>query len=88
MFVAIKDVLFLTPQAQEHVLERITTRKTLSKEQENSDNIWNLSPAETEDWVHSLECFQRNSAGSACPNAAKGIFASSEEVGDLLKHLW
>ena len=87
MFVAIKDVVFLTLQVQENVQERITTRKTIRKEQENPDNTWNPSPAETDDFVAELECFQRNSLGSACPNIEKGIFASSEEVSDLLERL-
>lgn len=84
---AIKDVVFLTLQLQENIHERIATRKTLPKEQENPDNTWNPSPAETEDLVHALKCIQRNSLGSVCPNIAKGLFASSEEVSDLLKRL-
>ena len=87
MFVAIKDILFLTLQAQEKVHELISTRGTRKIQQENHYNTWNSSLTETDDFVAMLECFQRNSAGSACPNAAKGIFASPEEVGDLLKSL-
>lgn len=83
MFVAIKDILFLTLQAQEKVHELISTRGTRKIQQERPYNTW----AETDDFVAMLECFQRNSAGSACSNAAKGIFASPEEVGNLLKSL-
>ena len=87
MFVAIKDVVFHTPQVQENVRERISTRETGRIEQEKQDKNWNPSPAEIDDFVVQSECFQRNSAGSACPNIAKGIFVTSEEVGNLLKRL-
>ena len=84
---AIKDVVFLALQLQENVHERMVTRKTRTREQENPDNTWNPSPVKTEDLVQALECIQRNSLGSACPNIAKGLFASSEEVSDLLRRL-
>ena len=80
IFVAIKDTLFLTLQEQEKVHELM--------QQEKPYSTWNSSFTETDDFVEMLECFQRNSAGSACPNAAKGIFASPEEVGDLIKSFW
>ena len=87
MFVAVKDVVFLTLQARKNVRERITTRKTVRKEKGNPDNTWNPSPAEIDDFVTELKCFQRNSAGSACPNIEKGVFVSSEEVKDFLERL-
>ena len=85
----LKDVvlIFLTLQVQENVRERITARGTERIEQEKPDNTWNPSPAQTDDFVEQLECFQRNSVGSACPNIAKGIFVSSQEVGDFFKRL-
>lgn len=78
--------MFLTLQVQEKVRERITTKETRT-EQEKRDKNWNPSLAETDEFVELLECFERNSAGSACPNIAKGIFISSEEAGNLLKRL-
>lgn len=78
--------MFLTLQVREKVRERITTKETRT-EQEKRDKNWNPSLAETDEFVELLECFERNSAGSACPNIAKGIFISSEEAGNLLKHL-
>lgn len=71
---------------REKVRERITTTETRT-EQEKRDKNWNPSLAETDEFVELLECFERNSAGSACPNIAKGIFISSEEAGNLLKRL-
>ena len=70
MFVAIKDILFLTLQAQEKVHELISTRGTRKIQQENHYNTWNSSLTETDDFVAMLECFQRNSARSARPNTA------------------
>lgn len=78
--------MFLTLQVREKVRERITTKETRT-EQEKRDKNWNPSLAETDEFVELLECFERNSAGSACPNIAKGIFISSEEAGNLLKRL-
>lgn len=78
--------MFLTLQVREKVRERITTKETRA-EQEKRDKNWNPSLAETDEFVELLECFERNSAGSACPNIAKGIFISSEEAGNLLKRL-
>ena len=78
--------MFLTLQVQRKVRERITTKETRTG-QEKPDKNWNPSLAETDEFVEHLECFERNSAGSACSNAAKGIFASPEEVGNLLKSL-
>ena len=86
-FVAIKGALFLTLQAQEKDQELVSSRETRKIQQEKPYSTWNPPFTETDDFVQMLECFQRNSAGSACPNAAKAIFASSEEVGDLLKRL-
>ena len=79
--------MFLTLQVQGKVREGFTARETEKTEQEKSDNTWNPSPAETDEFFEQLECIQRNSAGSACPNIAKGIFVSSQEVGDLFKRL-
>jgi len=87
MFVAIKVVVFLNLQVQGKVRERITPRETRRIEQEKPDKNWNPSPAETDEFVELLECFQRNSAGSACPNIARGIFVSSEKARDLPKRL-
>ena len=35
---------------------------------------------EPENWDGILECFERISAGSACPNTAKGIFINFEQT--------
>ena len=78
--------MFLTLQVREKVRERITTTETRT-EQEKRDKNWNPSLAETDEFVELLECFERNSAGSACPNTAKGIFIISEEAGNLFKRL-
>ena len=59
----------------------------MQQEKKPLSSTWNSSFTEMDDFVEMLECLQRNSAGSACPNAAKGIFASPEEVGDLIKSL-
>ena len=83
----IKNDVFPTLQVQENVRERISTQEKGKIEQEKPDNTWNSSPAEIDDFVEQLECLQRNSARSACPNIAKGIFARSEEVRDRLKRL-
>ena len=80
-------MMFPTLQVQENVRERISTQEKGKIEQEKPDNTWNSSPAEIDDFVEQLECLQRNSAGSACPNIAKGIFVSSEDTGDLRKGL-
>ena len=41
--------------------------------------------AEDPDFVEVyLECFERTSAASACPNAAKGIFVNLEEARSFL----
>ena len=66
---------------QEEVRERITTKETRRTQQEKPEKNWNPSLAETDEFVELLECFQRNSDGSACPNTAKGIFSNSEEGG-------
>lgn len=63
--------MFLTLQVREKVRERITTKETRT-EQEKRDKNWNPSLAETDEFVELLECFERNSAGSACPNIRKG----------------
>jgi len=76
-----------TDKVQGKVRERITPRETRRIEQEKPDKNWNPSPAETDEFVELLECFQRNSAGSACPNIARGIFVSSEKARDLPKRL-
>ena len=84
---AIKDVVYLTLQVQQKVRERITRNETRRIEREKPDKDWTPSPPETDDFVEVLECFQRNSAGNACPNIAKGVFVSSEEAMDLPKRL-
>ncbi|KAL9962950.1 hypothetical protein ACROYT_G032108 [Oculina patagonica] len=40
---------------------------------------------EAEDWDEILQCFQRNSVGSACPNTAKGIFVNFEQSRRFLR---
>ena len=72
---------------QEKVREKTTTKETRVIEQEKPDKNWNPSLAETDEFAELLECFQRTSVGSACPNTAKGIFSSSEASGDFLKRL-
>ena len=42
---------------------------------------------ESEDFLETLECFQSNSAESACPNTAKGIFVSFQEAFDMFRPL-
>ena len=42
---------------------------------------------DNEDFVQLVECFQRNSAGSACPNTAKGKFVSFQEARDIFRPL-
>ena len=42
-----------------------------------------MAQDETESFYEIWECFQKNSAGSACPNTAKGIFVSLNEVKDI-----
>ncbi|XP_078382374.1 uncharacterized protein LOC144665072 [Oculina patagonica] len=41
----------------------------------------------SEDFVQFAECFQSNSAESACPNTAKGIFVSFQEAFDVFRSL-
>ena len=40
---------------------------------------------ESEEFSEMLECFQRNSKGSACPNTAKGIFVNFQEARDIFR---
>ncbi|KAL9962928.1 hypothetical protein ACROYT_G032083 [Oculina patagonica] len=40
---------------------------------------------DSEDFVELAECFQRNSAESACSNTAKGIFVSFDEARDMFR---
>ena len=66
-------------QEQEKVRESSEETGNLETEQEKPD--------ESEGLAELLECFQRNSAGSACPNTAKGIFVSSDEARDLFRYV-
>ena len=38
---------------------------------------------ENDDFLDLVECFQRNSKESTCPNTAKGIFVNFQEARDL-----
>ena len=40
-----------------------------------------------EEFLGWAECFHRNSADSACPNTAKGIFVSFQEAFDIFRPL-
>ena len=40
---------------------------------------------EGEDFIELLQCLQRNSIASVCPNVAKGIFASFQEPRDIFR---
>ena len=67
-------LLHITLQVQRKLRERRRTQETRKMTQDETDSsqfdkIW--------------ECFQKNSAGSACPNTAKGIFVSLNEVKDI-----
>ncbi|KAL9962951.1 hypothetical protein ACROYT_G032109 [Oculina patagonica] len=62
---------------QEKTLESSKETGKLETQQEKTDEAEYLDEL--------LECFQRNSEGSVCPNTAKGIFVSSEEARGLLK---
>jgi len=46
-----------------------------------------LESREMDNFVEMLECFQRNSAGSVCPNTAKGIFVSFQEARNMFRPL-
>ena len=41
-----------------------------------------------DNFVEMLKCFQKTSAGSVCPNTAKGIFVSFQEARNMLRPLW
>jgi len=38
---------------------------------------------ESDESIKLVECFQRNSKESTCPNTAKGIFVSFQEARDM-----
>ena len=38
---------------------------------------------ESDDFLDLVECFQRNSKESTCPNTAKGIFVNFQEASNL-----
>ena len=42
---------------------------------------------EMDNFVEMLECFQKNSAGSVCPNTAKGKFVSFQEAHNMFRPL-
>ena len=63
------------------VLERSRTEETRKTKQEKLDE------PEFEDLVEFVECFQRNSAASTCPNTAKGIFVSLKEIRRIFGRL-
>jgi len=46
-----------------------------------------LESREMDNFVEMLECLQRNSAGSVCPNTARGIFVSFQEARNMFRPL-
>ena len=58
----------------------------MSERQRNGDELRKTEPErleETDDFINLVECFQRNSQESTCPNAAKGIFVNFLEARDM-----
>ena len=66
-------------QEQEKVRDGSTIKETTKAKQETVD--------ESEDLLELVECFKRNSAGSVCPNTAKGIFVNLEEIQGFFRRL-
>ena len=64
-------------QGAKKLRERKRTEMTTKPDLERLD--------ESEDFVEMAECFQRNSAQSACPNTAKGIFVSFQQAFDIFR---
>ncbi|KAJ7361835.1 hypothetical protein OS493_014477 [Desmophyllum pertusum] len=76
------DEMNSVKKQEKPVLERSRTEETRKTKQEKLDE-----PAEFEDLVEFVECFQRNSAASVCPNTAKGIFVSLKETRRIFGRL-
>lgn len=64
--------------------------ENLRERQRNGEELRKTEPErleETDDFINLVECFQRNSKESTCPNAAKGIFVNFQEARDMFGHL-
>ena len=72
------QLVTITFQEPEKFRERRRTREETRKTQP-AERI-----EESDDFIELLKCFQRNSAGSACPNTAKGIFVNYEQTRRFL----
>ena len=62
----------------------------LRERQRTDDELRKTEPErleESDDFINLVECFQRNSKESTCPNAAKGIFVNFQEARDMFGHL-
>ena len=55
------------------------------KRREETRNLELEMLDKNEDFLVLAECFQRNSAESACPNTAKGIFVGFQEAFDIFR---
>ncbi|XP_078382373.1 uncharacterized protein LOC144665071 [Oculina patagonica] len=74
---------FLQDEKHTKELKKFRERKTTPKaEIRKNEPEW---LGGSEDFVEMVECFQRNSAESACSNTAKGIFVSFEEARGMFK---
>ncbi|XP_078382048.1 uncharacterized protein LOC144664720 [Oculina patagonica] len=72
-------------QDEKHTKEPKELRERKRPERTKEPELENLD--KSEDFVHFAECFQSNSAESACPNTAKGIFVSFQEAFDIFRPL-
>ena len=62
----------------------------MRERQRTDDELRKTEPErleESDDFINLVECFQRNSKESTCPNAAKGIFVNFQEARDMFGHL-
>ena len=60
--------------------------KNSRERQRTDDKAETIEPErlkETDDFIDLVECFQRNSKESTCPNTAKGIFVNFQEARDM-----
>ncbi|KAL9962933.1 hypothetical protein ACROYT_G032088 [Oculina patagonica] len=73
---------FLQDEKHAKELKKFRERKTTKANPRKTELEWLDG---SKDFVEMVECFQRNSAESACPNTAKGIFVSFDEAQDMFK---
>ncbi|KAL9962940.1 hypothetical protein ACROYT_G032098 [Oculina patagonica] len=76
---------FLQDEKHNKKPRKFRKRKTTPKAEIRKTELERLEGSE--DFVEMVKCFQSNSAESACPNSAKGIFVNFQEALNIFRRL-